>query len=174
MYRKFATLVADSFENDVSFVAALDKACRKIVNANAVTRRAKSTSKSPEQIARYCDMLLKSSARNPEERELESTLSSIMLIFKYLEDKDVFQKFYTRMLAKRLVNGTSASDDAEETMISKLREVRSFASQREGQGRVTVAANAARSHCGGARRRAATSTRPSCSACSRTCGCRWS
>lgn len=45
-----------------------------------------------------------------------------MTVFKFLEDKDVFQKFYTKHLAKRLVNGTSASDDAEASMISKLKE----------------------------------------------------
>ncbi len=36
-----------------------------------------------------------------------------MVIFRYVEDKDVFQKFYSKMLAKRLVGGNSASDDAE-------------------------------------------------------------
>ena len=44
-----------------------------------------------------------------------------MVIFKYVEDKDVFQKFYSKMLAKRLVSQNSASDDAEATVISKLR-----------------------------------------------------
>ena len=27
----------------------------------------------------------------------------VMTVFKYIEDKDVFQKFYSKMLAKRLV-----------------------------------------------------------------------
>lgn len=49
-----------------------------------------------------------------------------MTVFKFLEDKDVFQKFYTKHLAKRLVNGTSASDDAEASMISKLKEACGF------------------------------------------------
>ena len=44
-----------------------------------------------------------------------------MVVFKYIEDKDVFQKFYSKMLAKRLVYQTSASDDAEASMISKLK-----------------------------------------------------
>ena len=33
-----------------------------------------------------------------------------------------FQKFYSKMLAKRLVNANSASDDAESSMISKLKQ----------------------------------------------------
>ena len=44
-----------------------------------------------------------------------------MVIFKYVEEKDVFQKFYSKMLAKRLVQQNSASDDAEASMISKLK-----------------------------------------------------
>lgn len=45
-----------------------------------------------------------------------------MTVFKYVEDKDVFQKFYSKMLAKRLVNSTSANEDMESSMISKLKE----------------------------------------------------
>ena len=44
-----------------------------------------------------------------------------MVIFRYVEDKDVFQKLYSKMLAKRLVQQSSASDDAEASMISKLK-----------------------------------------------------
>ena len=58
--------------------------------------------------------------------ELEDTLNQVMIVFKYIEDKDVFQKFYSKMLAKRLVQFLSASDDAEASMISKLKQVRTF------------------------------------------------
>lgn len=49
-----------------------------------------------------------------------------MLIFKYIEDRDVFQKFYSKMLAKRLVFDASASEDAEASMIAKLKEACGF------------------------------------------------
>jgi cullin 1 len=62
-----------------------------------------------------------SSAKNSEDSELEDTLSQVMIVFTYIEDKDVFQKFYSKWLAKRLVTQASASDDAEATMISKLK-----------------------------------------------------
>ena len=80
------------------------------------------SSKSPELLAKYISVLLQKSSKNPEEAELEDTLNQCMIVFKYIEDKDVFQKFYTRMLAKRLVNQMSASDDAEASMISKLKQ----------------------------------------------------
>ena len=43
-----------------------------------------------------------------------------MTIFRYVEDKDVFQRFYSKMLAKRLVQANSASDDAEVNSKTKV------------------------------------------------------
>ncbi|XP_004347371.1 Cullin 1 [Capsaspora owczarzaki ATCC 30864] len=122
VHKRYAALVAGPFRGDASFVAALDKACRKFVNTNAVTAKAKSSTKSPELLARYCDALLKKGSKNPDENELEELQQDIMVVFKYIDDKDVFQKFYTKMLAKRLVLGVSSSDDAEESFISKLKQ----------------------------------------------------
>lgn len=121
VHKKYNALVLTSFNNDNGFVAALDKACGKFINSNVVTQ-ANTASKSPELLAKYCDLLLKKSSKNPEEKELEDNLNQVMVVFKYIEDKDVFQKFYSKMLAKRLVNHTSASDDAEAVMISKLKQ----------------------------------------------------
>ena len=98
----------------------------KFINNNAVTKMASQSSKSPELLAKYISVLLQKSSKNPEEAELEDTLNQCMIVFKYIEDKDVFQKFYSKMLAKRLVQHMSASDDAEASMISKLKQACGF------------------------------------------------
>lgn len=121
VHSKYDLLVLGSFHNDKGFVAALDKACGRFINNNCITKRCNSSSKSPELLARYCDILLKKNTKNSEDAELEDTLSQVMIVFTYIEDKDVFQKFYSKWLARRLVQQTSASDDAESTMISKLK-----------------------------------------------------
>ncbi|XP_058802499.1 cullin-1-like [Phymastichus coffea] len=126
VHKKYNRMVLASFNNDSGFVASLDKACGKFINTNAVTKSAFSTTKSPELLAKYCDLLLKKSSKNPEEAELEDTLNQVMIVFKYIEDKDVYQKFYSKMLAKRLVQQISASDDAEASMISKLKQACGF------------------------------------------------
>ncbi|XP_058060836.1 cullin-1 isoform X1 [Anopheles bellator] len=126
VHKKYNALVLTAFNNDSGFVAALDKACGKFINTNAVTELSRSASKSPELLAKYCDLLLKKSSKNPEEAELEDTLNQVMVVFKYIEDKDVFQKFYSKMLAKRLCHHMSASDDAEASMISKLKQACGF------------------------------------------------
>jgi cullin-4 len=44
-----------------------------------------------------------------------------MQIFRYINGKDVFEAFYRKDLAKRLLLGKSVSIDAEKLMISKLK-----------------------------------------------------
>jgi len=126
VFKKYNELVVTAFRNDSGFVASLDKACRRFINDNAVCKAAKSASKSPELLARFTDLLLKKSSKNPEEQEMEQLLQDVMTVFKYIEDKDVFQTFYSKMLAKRLIHGTSASEDLEGVMIGKLKSTCGF------------------------------------------------
>ncbi|KAI8809093.1 Cullin [Cladochytrium replicatum] len=124
VHKKYWDLVQTSFRGESGFVASLDKACREFVNRNRVCKVG--SSKSPELLARFCDALLRKSSKVAEENEVEDMLNNVMTVFKYVEDKDVFQKFYSKMLAKRLVNGTSLSDDYEELMIGKLKDANGF------------------------------------------------
>mmetsp|Transcript_1822 Transcript_1822/g.4144 ORF Transcript_1822/g.4144 Transcript_1822/m.4144 type:complete len:766 (-) Transcript_1822:24-2321(-) len=121
VYKKFSNIVEVAFHNDTKFVASLDKACRRFINENEVCKLAKSASKSPELLARFADSLLKKSAKNPEEQEMEILLNDLMTVFKYIEEKDVFMTFYSKSLARRLIQGTSASEDLESAMIGKLK-----------------------------------------------------
>lgn len=82
VHKKYNALVLVAFHNDSGFVAALDKACGRFINANAVTRMANSSSRSPELLAKYCDLLLKKSSKNPEEAELEDTLNQVVRYLK--------------------------------------------------------------------------------------------
>jgi len=70
--------VLESFANDKDFVGALDKACNKFINTNAVTIASRNTNKSPELLAKYCDLLLRKSSKNPEEAELEDALNQVV------------------------------------------------------------------------------------------------
>ena len=44
-----------------------------------------------------------------------------MTVFRYITDKDVFERYYKNHLAKRLLLGRSVSDDAERGMLAKLK-----------------------------------------------------
>ncbi|KAG6882566.1 hypothetical protein C0992_011329 [Termitomyces sp. T32_za158] len=116
IHRKNSETVTRSFKSEAGFAASLDKACREFVNRNIATGT--SSTKSSELIAKHADMLLRKNNKMAEEEDLEGALNRIMILFKHLEDKDVFQTFYTTKLSKRLIHGVSASDESEASMIS--------------------------------------------------------
>ncbi|THX02615.1 Cullin-domain-containing protein [Aureobasidium pullulans] len=124
VHTKYSDLVQTAFNGESEFVRSLDNACRNYVNRNAVCKNG--STRSPELLSKHADTLLKKSQKSTEEDDMEQNLNQVMSVFKYIEDKDVFNKFYSKTLAKRLVQGTSASGDAETSMISKLKDASGF------------------------------------------------
>ncbi|KAK9880642.1 hypothetical protein WA026_011881 [Henosepilachna vigintioctopunctata] len=120
VYNKYKQLIQEVFKSDQNFMGALDKACNYVINHRP--NGGKSACRSPELLAKYCDTLLKKSSKGITEYEVEEKLSQSITIFKYIDDKDVFQKFYSRMLAKRLIHQLTQSMDAEEAMINRLKQ----------------------------------------------------
>jgi hypothetical protein len=119
VFVKFSEVVKTAFGNDPAFCASLDRAMRQIVNDNPINRK---SAKSPELLAKYSDFILSKSNKTLEYDQLEQMIQQVLTIFKYVDDKDVFQKFYSKMLARRLIHGTSLSEDAESAMIGGLKQ----------------------------------------------------
>jgi len=101
----------------------MDVAHQFFINQNAVTDAARSSNKTSELLTRYVDSLLRKGGKNVEQQELELLLSNVITIFKYVSDKDVFEKQYQRRLAMRIVNNLSTSDEAETVMMAKLQQM---------------------------------------------------
>ncbi|CAN1227293.1 CUL4 [Linum grandiflorum] len=74
-----------------------------------------------ELIAKFLDEKLRAGNKGTSEEELEGTLDKVLVLFRFIQGKDVFEAFYKKDLAKRLLLGKSASIDAEKSMISKLK-----------------------------------------------------
>ncbi|KAJ6936659.1 hypothetical protein NC652_011382 [Populus alba x Populus x berolinensis] len=74
-----------------------------------------------ELIAKFLDEKLRAGNKVTSEEELEGTLEKVLVLFRFIQGKDVFEAFYKKDLAKRLLLGKSASIDAEKSMISKLK-----------------------------------------------------
>ena len=55
------------------------------------------------------------------EQDIELVLDKTMVLFRFLQEKDVFERYYKQHLAKRLLLNKSVSDDSEKNMISKLK-----------------------------------------------------
>lgn len=77
--------------------------------------------KSPEYLSLFIDDKLKKGVKGMTEQEIEQVLDKTMVLFRYLQEKDVFERYYKQHLAKRLLLNKSVSDDSEKNMISKLK-----------------------------------------------------
>lgn len=132
VYRKHSDLITSTFNSDQLFVSALDKACSAIINHRINPQQ---PCKSPELLAKYCDSLLRKPGtsslgqsgsaikKNLSESEIDEKLALSIIVFKYIDDKDIFQKFYSKNMARRLIFSQLASMEAEESMINKLKQV---------------------------------------------------
>lgn len=118
VHEKFHAMKTEVFMDDGDFAGALDKALQSVVNV----KEGSGPPRASERLARYTDNLLRKSAKGMSEAEVDQQLSKAIVIFRYIEDKDVFQKYYSKMLASRLIMGFSVAMDAEEAMINKLKQ----------------------------------------------------
>lgn len=78
-----------------------------------------------EYLAKFLDFYLKkntgSSNVTMNDDKLEKLVIDTIEIFKFVNAKDVFEEFYLRGLARRLLLKKSASTEAEKIMLSKIR-----------------------------------------------------
>lgn len=61
------------------------------------------------------------SGASAEEAALADRLELVLDLFRFLQGKDVFEAFYKKDLARRLLLGRSASIDAEKLMLAKMK-----------------------------------------------------
>ncbi|KAG0022804.1 Cullin-4B [Podila clonocystis] len=106
-------IVSTCFQNSDLFLNVLKECFEAFIN----TRQ----NKPAELVAKYLDLRLRSGNKDLSDEELESTLDRVLILFRYIQGKDVFEAFYKRDLAKRLLLNKSASFDAEKSMLSKLK-----------------------------------------------------
>ncbi|XP_041273996.1 cullin-4A isoform X1 [Onychostruthus taczanowskii] len=101
------------FQKNEKFVNLMKESFETFIN--------KRPNKPAELIAKYVDSKLRAGNKEATDEELERILDKIMIIFRFIHGKDVFEAFYKKDLAKRLLVGKSASVDAEKSMLSKLK-----------------------------------------------------
>ncbi|RMX67379.1 hypothetical protein DD238_000823 [Peronospora effusa] len=106
-------VLTDSFQMNSEFLFAMKSAMENAINVRA--------NRPAELVAKYVDSKLRTGNKGGSEAEVESLLDRVMVIFRYIQGKDVFEAFYKKDLAKRLLVGKSASFDLEKLMLSKLK-----------------------------------------------------
>ena len=117
---KLDTILKISFDSDDLYSQVLRESFEVSINR----RR----DKPAEYIAKYLDTLLKKGDRgftsttgDSNHLTVEQELERALVLFRFVHGKDIFEAFYKKDLAKRLLLGRSASSDSERSMIAKLR-----------------------------------------------------
>ncbi|KZS10619.1 Cullin-5 [Daphnia magna] len=141
LFNQFSQLVKEAFDDDPRFLTARDKAYKHVVNDTSVFRldlptrlpgpgisggvKTQPESRCPELLANFCDMLLRKTplSKKLTSDEIESKLKDVLLVLKYVQNKDVFMRFHKAHLTRRLILDTSADSEKEENMVEWLREV---------------------------------------------------
>ncbi|CAG9333871.1 unnamed protein product [Blepharisma stoltei] len=108
----FNTIVTQAFDRDSMMETVMKISFENCINANSRTAHA---------LALYVDKLLKKDIKGMREENIDIQLDQIIILFRYISDKDVFENFYKQLLAKRLLQSRSLSDDAEKLFITKLK-----------------------------------------------------
>ncbi|PWZ44518.1 Cullin-3A [Zea mays] len=112
MKDKYDNVINVSFSNDKSFLNALNSSFEHVINLN---------NRSPEFISLFVDDKLRKVVKEANEEDLETVLDKVMTLFRYLQEKDLFEKYYKQHLAKRLLCGKAAPEDSERSMLVKLK-----------------------------------------------------
>ncbi|KAL0274159.1 UNVERIFIED_CONTAM: hypothetical protein PYX00_006651 [Menopon gallinae] len=109
---RFDHFLHNSFDTDKIFKQMIASDFEHFLNLNP---------KSPEYLSLFIDDKLKKGVKGMTEQEIETVLDKTMVLFRFLQEKDVFERYYKQHLAKRLLLNKSVSDDSEKNMISKLK-----------------------------------------------------
>ena len=105
-------IVTESFAGDKLFQKDTSKAFETFVNMNDRT---------PQYLSLFVDEQLTKGLKGMSDEEVERVLNNVVSLFRFLSDKDVFEKYYKQHLSKRLLNNNSVSEDSERLMIAKLK-----------------------------------------------------
>ncbi|CAD6199081.1 unnamed protein product [Caenorhabditis auriculariae] len=114
--KRMDRIVTEAFRgclDEVKFRQAVSDSFASFINTGG--------NKAAELIAKYFHGLLRNLNKNLSDDKLDEMLDDAIVIFRFLHGKDVFEAFYKRDLAKRLLLDRSASVDAEKSVLSKLR-----------------------------------------------------
>jgi len=112
MRDRYGNVVSTAFRGEKRAAKRLRESFEDFLNADA---RAASC------LAIYVDELLRTGLKGATEAQVTAELHKVILVFRYLSDKDVFESYYKQHLAKRLLNNKSVSDEAERAMVSQLK-----------------------------------------------------
>lgn len=109
---KFDVIIENCCRNEKKFQRRLKEAIEDFINRDC---------RCSSYLAAYVDNILKTGSQNESGENIDNVIERVLVLFRYLSDKDVFENFHRQHLAKRLLSSRSASEDNEKLVVARLK-----------------------------------------------------
>jgi cullin 3 len=108
---KFDKLWANCFQEDLILQSSITKSFSDFINV---------FNRSSEYVSLFIDDNLKRGTKSKTESEVDAVLDKAIILLRYLADRDMFERYYQKHLARRLLHNKS-DIDTEKDMVSRMR-----------------------------------------------------
>ncbi|XP_006459375.1 hypothetical protein AGABI2DRAFT_218523 [Agaricus bisporus var. bisporus H97] len=109
---QFVKIWEKAFQRDHVVEVAINEAFESFINQNP---------RCSEFLSLFIDNHLKKDFKGKTDAEIASNLDKTISIFRFVTEKDTFERYYKGHLSKRLLQNRSVSEDAEREMLSRLK-----------------------------------------------------
>jgi cullin 3 len=111
---RFDKIWRESFESDHLLQQAQTQSFTEFINSVSFPR-------SSEYISLFIDENMKKGIKGKTETEIDAVLEKAIILLRYVQDKDLFERYYKKHLCRRLLMNKSISNEVEKQMISKMK-----------------------------------------------------
>ena len=109
---KYDGVLKNAFKEDQNLQTAFTRSFAEFINA---------FDRISEYLSLFFDENMKKGIKGKTETEVDVLLDKGILLLRYVQDKDMFERYYKKHLSRRLLMKRSVSMDAERQMISKMK-----------------------------------------------------
>ncbi|PKS06480.1 hypothetical protein jhhlp_007228 [Lomentospora prolificans] len=110
---KFDKIWSECFQGDLAIQTAITKSFSSFIN---------SFDRSSEFVSLFIDDSLRRGIRDKTEAEIDVILEKAIALIRYLLDMDMFERYYQRHLARRLLHSKSESHEVEKQLILRMKQ----------------------------------------------------
>lgn len=109
---KYDNVLVTAFQSDQGLQTAFSRSFTDFINT---------FERSSEYLSLFFDENMKKGVKGKTENEVDALLDKGITLLRYVQDKDMFERYYKKHLSRRLLMKRSVSMDAERQMISKMK-----------------------------------------------------
>lgn len=109
---KFDRMSSECFNSDLLLQTSITKSFSEFINQFP---------RCSEYVSLFIDDNLRRGIKGKTEAEVDVLLDKAVTFIRYIQDKDMFERYYKKHLARRLLQGKSESSEVEKQMISRMK-----------------------------------------------------